>query len=98
MKCFQAMIAATLVAAFTLSATSSTAAKLPKDANTTCPVMMKEEVNPDMHVEYKGKTIYLCCTKCKRRFQKNPDKYIARLKTNDKATTATKVKPKPAVK
>lgn len=98
MKFFHAILAAALVATFTLSCNTSQAAKLPKDANTTCPVMIKEEVNPDLHVEYKGRTIYLCCTKCKRKFLQNPDKYIAHLKSEDKATTATKVKPKPNVK
>jgi len=69
-------------------------ATLPKDANTTCPVMTKEEVDPDIHVEYKGETIYMCCAKCKKRFNENPDKYLKRLHKADGQTTASAKKAK----
>ena len=67
---------------------SATAAELPKDANTTCPIMQKEASDPDLFVDYKGERVYLCCTKCKKHFAKNPDKYLERVKASK---TAAKV-------
>ena len=70
------------------------AATLPKDANTTCPVMTKEDVDPDLYVDYKGRRIYMCCSKCKRHFTQNPEKYLSRLpKADDKGTTKSKAVP-----
>lgn len=85
------MVAAGVVFGYViLGAGTVNAAALPKDANTTCPVMLKEEVDPDMHVDYKGQRIYLCCTKCKRRFLKDPVKYMKNLPpANDEKTSAT---------
>lgn len=83
----------TMVAAIALITgfTSSVhAADLAKDANTTCPVMQKEEIDPDIFVDYNGERVYLCCTKCKKRFAQDPDKYLARIHAADAATTASK--------
>ncbi len=46
--------------------------------NTICPVS-DEEVDERFSVEYQGKTIGLCCRKCKRKFEENPQAYIAKL-------------------
>ncbi len=72
-----ALVAAGVVFSF---AGAAGAAELPKDANTTCPVMMKEEVDPDLFVDFKGERIFLCCQKCKKRFNQDPEKYVARVK------------------
>lgn len=73
-----------------LAGGKASAAELPKDANTTCPVMTKEDVDPDIFVDYKGKRVYMCCTKCKKRFAQDPEKYMARLNhSEDSKTTAT---------
>lgn len=56
------------------------AAELPRDANTTCPIMMKEQVDPDLFVDYKGERVYLCCSKCKKKFNQDPEKYLKRVK------------------
>ena len=65
--------------------------ELPKDANTTCPVMLKEDVDPDLYVDYKDRRVYVCCTKCKRRFRNDPEKYMKFMPDpKDKGTTETK--------
>lgn len=47
--------------------------------NEYCPVMPDEKVDPDIHVEYQGKMVYLCCKMCRRQFLENPDEYLAAL-------------------
>ena len=47
--------------------------------NSVCPVM-GNKVNPKITVEYKGKTIGLCCNACVEMFKKNPEKYMKKLK------------------
>lgn len=44
----------------------------------TCPVM-GGEINKSLFTEYKGKKVYFCCAACKEEFEKNPEKYIAKL-------------------
>jgi len=45
---------------------------------TICPVM-GGVVNKDIYVEYKGKKVYFCCESCKGMFEKDPEKYVAKL-------------------
>lgn len=45
---------------------------------TICPVM-GNPINKDIFVEYKGKKVYFCCPDCKAQFEKEPEKYIAKL-------------------
>jgi YHS domain-containing protein len=40
-----------------------------------CPVM-GDAINPNIHVEYKGRTIYFCCGMCPPKFNADPEKYI----------------------
>lgn len=47
--------------------------------NEYCPVMPGEKVDPEIHVEYQGKMVYLCCKMCRRQFLENPDEYLAAL-------------------
>jgi YHS domain-containing protein len=35
-----------------------------------------EEADPEIKMDYKGKTYYLCCNKCLKKFKSNPEKYI----------------------
>ncbi|MGA2171825.1 MAG: YHS domain-containing protein [Sedimentisphaerales bacterium] len=46
---------------------------------TMCPVMDGNKIDKNVFVEYKGKKVYFCCTKCKAVFEKDPEKYIAKL-------------------
>ncbi len=79
-----------------LAGGAASAAALPDDANTTCPVMTKEKVDPDLYVDYKGQRVYVCCTKCKKRFSQNPEKYLALMKSpDDKITSTVKAVPSP---
>jgi uncharacterized membrane protein len=52
---------------------------LPADANTTCPVLPDEPVDPEIFVEYAGKRVWLCCDRCRREFVADPAKYIPML-------------------
>jgi Cu(I)/Ag(I) efflux system membrane fusion protein len=43
-----------------------------------CPVM-GFKINKDLFTVYKGKKVYFCCPGCKPEFEKNPQKYLAKL-------------------
>ncbi|MHC4621769.1 MAG: YHS domain-containing protein [Planctomycetota bacterium] len=45
---------------------------------TTCPVM-GGPINKDFFTVYNGKKVYFCCPGCKPEFEKNPEKYLAKL-------------------
>jgi YHS domain-containing protein len=45
---------------------------------TVCPVM-GGAINKDIFTEYKGKKVYFCMESCKAAFEKDPEKYIAKL-------------------
>jgi len=88
---FSSIVAVAALGFVIMGTNSAEAAELPKDANTTCPIMQKEASDPDLFVDYKGERVYLCCTKCKKRFAKDPDKYLQRVKAA-KAPAKTAVK------
>ena len=43
-----------------------------------CPVT-GQKIDKNIFVEYKGKKVYFCCADCKAVFEKEPEKYIAKL-------------------
>jgi YHS domain-containing protein len=45
---------------------------------TLCPVT-GDKIDKNIFVEYKGKKVYFCCAACKGPFEKNPEKYMAKL-------------------
>ena len=45
---------------------------------TVCPVM-GGKINKSVFTKYKGKKVYFCCAGCKPTFEKNPEKYLAKL-------------------
>ncbi len=45
---------------------------------TTCPVM-EGPINKDIFTEYQGKKVYFCCDRCKKEFEKNPERYLSTL-------------------
>lgn len=48
--------------------------------NTVCPVMGGEvSEDTEYKVEYKGKTIGFCCPTCIKKFNSDPEKYMAKL-------------------
>jgi Cu(I)/Ag(I) efflux system membrane fusion protein len=56
---------------------------------TTCPVM-GNPIDPAVFVEYKGKKVYFCCRGCDKKFQEDPEKYLARLPQFQESPPATK--------
>ncbi len=44
----------------------------------TCPVMGLT-INRELFTVYKGKKVYFCCPGCKPEFEKNPEKFLAKL-------------------
>jgi YHS domain-containing protein len=58
--------------------TATTAAAVSVE-QTTCPVMDGNKINKTVFVEYKGKKVYFCCAQCKAAFEKEPEKYLAKL-------------------
>jgi len=67
--------------------TNSVASTKPKpDLLTTCPVSgdkLGEMGKPYVFV-YKGQEIKLCCSGCKKDFDKDPAKYVAKIRAADK--------------
>jgi len=45
---------------------------------TTCPIM-GGAINKAVFVEYQGKKVYFCCKGCETEFNKEPEKYVAKL-------------------
>jgi YHS domain-containing protein len=47
--------------------------------NTKCPVS-GEDIDTSKTIVYKGKTIAFCCEDCEKAFNKDPEKYVAKMK------------------
>jgi uncharacterized membrane protein/YHS domain-containing protein len=47
--------------------------------NMFCPVMTDEEIDPNFFSIYKGRKVYLCCKRCRTKFEADPEAYIANL-------------------
>ncbi len=56
------------------------------DLLTTCPVSGEKlgEMGKPFTFTYKDQEVKLCCKGCKKDFDKNPDKYIAKIRAADK--------------
>ena len=50
-----------------------------QEINKICPVMTEEEVDPEMTITFRGKTVAFCCDTCIKKFRANPDRYLPRL-------------------
>ena len=79
------------VAALTIVASVGVRAEDTKpapDQLTTCPVS-GEKLGGDMGQPYvfiyKGQEVKLCCSMCKAKFEKDPEKFIAAIRAADKA-------------
>ena len=51
-----------------------------KPVNKMCPVMPDHKVDVEVTVQYKGKTVGLCCTACQKKWNANPGAYAANVK------------------
>ncbi len=58
-------------------------------AQTSCPVM-GGAVNHKIFVDYQGQRIYFCCNGCTADFNKDPEKYIKKLKADGVALEKVK--------
>lgn len=63
---------------------SSSASKSATEAKTlvaqkTCPVM-GNAITKELYADYKGQRVYFCCQGCVEPFNKEPEKYIKKLK------------------
>jgi len=67
--------------------TNAAAATPPKpDKLTTCPVSGDKlgEMGPPYVFTYQGQEVKLCCSGCKKDFEKDPAKYLAKIRAADK--------------
>jgi YHS domain-containing protein len=64
--------------------------KLVPDKLTVCPVSGDKlgEMGKPFAMEYKGQEVLLCCKSCKKDFEKEPAKYIKKIREADKAGKA----------
>lgn len=73
------LTAAVLLASTTILSTAQDKGKdPPKKVQKLCPVMTEDEIDPEKSakVEWKGKTIYLCCDTCVAKFKRDPAAYL----------------------
>lgn len=52
-----------------------------QNIQTTCPVSGEKlgEMGKPTHVDYKGRRVMFCCGSCEKAFNKEPEKYLAKL-------------------
>ncbi len=60
---------------------------------TTCPVMGKS-IDKSIYVDYNGMRVYLCCNDCREKFNADPEKYIATIKSNGQQPEKLAICPK----
>jgi YHS domain-containing protein len=46
---------------------------------TMCPIMTGNKINKKYFADYQGKRVYFCCNVCRRKFLKEPAKYVKQL-------------------
>jgi YHS domain-containing protein len=56
----------------------------PKPVNSVCPVS-GEEIDSEITATYNGKTYAVCCKSCLKKFNKDPEKYVAKLSEDGKS-------------
>ena len=67
------------LACFLFCAGLSLAEEAVDAGNKVCPVT-GEQVDPNVTYEYQGKIYHFCCSGCIAPFQKDPQKYIKKIK------------------
>ncbi len=63
----------------TASNTEPTDAVIAAVEQKTCPVMDGNPIDKQYFTEYEGKKVYFCCPGCDKKFNANPEQYIAKL-------------------
>jgi len=86
-KINQYLILTAIAVAACLTVRAEDAKKPTPDKLTTCPVS-GEKLDGDMGkplvFTYKDQEVKLCCKSCKKDFDKDPDKYMAKIRAADK--------------
>lgn len=81
---------------FLIGLTAETNAEETATKQTLCPLMVEDEIDPDVFVEYKGVKVYMCCGTCEKQWKQNPD-YFAVVSAPQapalKAVASKKIKP-----
>jgi len=72
------MVVSLVVFAFLFAGGDLVSAKETKQAE-RC-VVMGGKINKDVYVDYKGQRVYFCCAGCIKEFNKDPEKYLKRLR------------------
>jgi YHS domain-containing protein len=65
-----------------------------ESVQTFCPVSGEKLESMDVHIDYEGRRVYLCCKGCMKAFGKEPDKFLARLDVQLKPETEEQEKAK----
>lgn len=75
-----------VVAPSSRAADTNTVANIKPDRLTTCPVSGEKigEMAPPTVIIYKGQEVKFCCPDCKKDFDKDPEKYMAKIRAADK--------------
>lgn len=60
--------------------------------NPYCPVLADEKSDPNTMIEYQGKKVYFCCSKCVRQFKAEPEKYLHNLPQFQEKTVVSAAK------
>jgi YHS domain-containing protein len=93
-KAWIVLLTSAVAVSGSFAATSKTKTKPAKaKAALICPVTGDKIPSKDKaagHSVYKGVTYYFCCSGCKPMFDKNPSKYISKMKSKDKADKNSK--------
>ena len=66
--------------------------------NEWCPVLTDEPIESKFTISYQGETVGLCCNKCKRKFLKNPEKYLKNLPQFNKTNASGNIAPESSAK
>lgn len=87
-KINQYLLLAAIALAASLTVRAEDAKTPTPDKLTTCPVS-GEKLDGDMGkplvFNYKDQEVKLCCKSCKKDFDKDPDKYMAKIRAADKS-------------
>lgn len=57
----------------------------PLSVQPQCPVS-GEAIDPSVYVDHNGKRIYFCCEKCRKKFNKKPEKFLQKMENSKKSS------------
>ena len=72
------IVVSVVVFAFLFAGSGVVLAKETKEAE-RC-VVMGGKINKDVYVDYEGQRVYFCCAACIDEFNKDPEKYLKKMK------------------